>query len=43
MNKILESENPENVTVLSYKSHALHEAYYEKYNTKYLEHSSFCL
>ena len=34
--KILESD-PENVTVLSYKSHALEEAYYEKYDTKYLE------
>ena len=34
--KILESD-PENVTVLSYKSYALQEAYYEKYNTKYLE------
>jgi hypothetical protein len=34
--KILESD-PENVTVLSYKSHALHNAYYEKDDTKYLE------
>jgi len=34
--KILESD-PENVTVLSYKSYALEQAYHEKENTKYLE------